>query len=784
MNAQNRKRLDKLNQHSTFSALVLTLAILMAVVGLGLQSVYAETNGGYVPDDLTVKQGENKGWYTYEKESGKQVLNYTGIVSNEHGWWRIENGTVNFNATGVYHNEYGYWYVRKGKVQFTFNGFLQANYVVDKVNGSPLYSDDAGNTLKSPVESAGTNVKAVSTKKCFWRFKNGKVQVGYTGAKKTTINGVNGWWRVETGRIVPNFNGIASNEYGWWYFKNGRIDFDYTGVARNELGWWRIEGGKVNFQYNGIASNEYGSWYIVDGKVDFNYSGAFVLDHTMYVVKRGKVISSEKLTVSKNGVVTPTVTFTNSSAKLSWKAIQSWNGAPADSYEIYVKMKPTDRYTKVGTVDGKTTSFSHSFGSYIDPTKNPRIYDVRAIQKNKYGIVVASSPENKQTAANGYVGGSFAIAAPDLISLTEKGENYELRFLTVPYVTQYDVYYGLYDANGGVSQLRKAESVKAKSSGSGSAQDASAGYTQTEQTVTVKKQTGFDFITVQAIYTSRAANGYQTVEMKSAYDTGFRLERASLSGQKVLFLGDSLMIGTPYGPTTLNYTISNRVAQQTGAKVYNAAVGGAVVVSDYPRVINNSILHNQTMLLADGTHENYTNGKWQGVSSLPDFDIVVFEGGPNDWDCRVPLGDLSSTSVSTFYGALNQHMSILKEASQARVAAGKAPLKVVIYDMIYSPKGSNKNLIGLTYNDYSKALRNVTKAYEKDPDIQVFFYETHKEVLNQGNAETETIDLVHMTAYRYGQMGNHLARYLESLPDYVPAETSEMKQKAESVSTP
>ena len=46
------KQLNKLNQYSTVSALVLTVALLCGIVGLGLYSVMAEPNGGYKVSDL------------------------------------------------------------------------------------------------------------------------------------------------------------------------------------------------------------------------------------------------------------------------------------------------------------------------------------------------------------------------------------------------------------------------------------------------------------------------------------------------------------------------------------------------------------------------------------------------------------------------------------------------------------------------------------------------------------------------------------------------------------
>ena len=774
----NHKHLTQLNKHSALSALVLTVLILTGIVGLGLYAVYAEPAGGYKVSDLEVRQAEDRQWYAFEKGTNNKAMTYTGIVPNSMGWWRIENGRVNFKAHGVYYNDYGYWLVTGGKVNFKYDGFLEIDDVVSQRNGSAIYSNERGEQIAKP-----------KGKTAFWYLDDGKVQTSYNGAKYGTIQTRIGWWRVKNGRAQTTYTGVAQNEYGWWYFKNGTVDFNYTGVAQNEYGWWRIEGGKVNFDYNGVASNEYGSWYIVNGKVDFTYNGAFLLEGVMYVVENGKVVETSQIDFKELPVVRPTVTYQSTGAELSWDAVKPYSGQTVDGYEIYMKTAPTAKYSKIATVDAKTTTFKHELGwSYADPSQTTRLYDVRAITKNRFGIVTASSPEREANAANNYVGGAFQLYAPSIVKVEEGSLNYQVTFKTVPYATQYDFYYGNYDKNGNPVNLRKVATVNAKQSGAGSASDAKTGWVKGNQTESVLKVNGADFITVQAVTSEKSYKGYPAYTFKSAYDTGFRLNQTQLKGQKILFEGDSLMIGTPYGPSTMDYTISNRVAQQTGASVYNIAVGGAVMVSDYPRVINNSILHNQTMLVADGSHAKFQTDEWKGLKDLSDFDIVVLEGGANDYSCRVPLGDLDSTSVNQFYGALNKHMSLLKEASKKRLAAGKGRTKVVLVDIFYGVQGDTKNLIGLTYADYKAALKAVADAYAEDPDIDVYWYTGTESIVNQKNYLTATVDNLHMTAYYYGQIGNHMSRFLTSLKAkehkaVVEEETTTKKAEAKAEAT-
>ena len=93
--------------------------------------------------------------------------------------------------------------------------------------------------------------------------------------------------------------------------------------------------------------------------------------------------------------------------------------------------------------------FRHELGrSYSDPGQTTRLYDVRAITKNRFGIVTASAPEREANAANNYVGGAFQLATPSIVRVEENGSNCQVTFKNVPYATQYDIYYGNYDSKG------------------------------------------------------------------------------------------------------------------------------------------------------------------------------------------------------------------------------------------------------------------------------------------------------------------------------------------------
>ena len=146
---------------------------------------------------LTVKQS-GKDWVTVNAK-GAQV-NYTGVASNNLGWWRVENGKVNFKATGIYQNDYGWWRVETGKVNFKANGIYQNDF---------------------------------------------------------------GWWKTTDGKVLFNENGVFQNSLGWWKVKDSKVDFSFTGIASNQFGSWYLEDGKVRFDKNGSVKYD-GKFYIIE----------------------------------------------------------------------------------------------------------------------------------------------------------------------------------------------------------------------------------------------------------------------------------------------------------------------------------------------------------------------------------------------------------------------------------------------------------------------------------------------------------------------------------------
>lgn len=166
------------------------LIVAMITMGIVISSPYImKSSAASLPTVKSCKgltvQKSGKDWVTVNAK-GAQV-NYTGVASNNLGWWRVENGKVNFKATGIYQNDYGWWRVETGKVNFKANQIYQNSF---------------------------------------------------------------GWWKTTDGKVLFNENGVFQNSMGWWKVKDSKVDFSFTGIASNKNGDWYVKDGKVRFDAN------------------------------------------------------------------------------------------------------------------------------------------------------------------------------------------------------------------------------------------------------------------------------------------------------------------------------------------------------------------------------------------------------------------------------------------------------------------------------------------------------------------------------------------------------
>lgn len=68
--------------------------------------------------------------------------------------------------------------------------------------------------------------------------------------------------------VVPEGAVVESRNGTWGLYKDGLLIPNFTGIAANEYGEWYLENGLVNFKYSGSFSSNGKSYTIVNGQVE------------------------------------------------------------------------------------------------------------------------------------------------------------------------------------------------------------------------------------------------------------------------------------------------------------------------------------------------------------------------------------------------------------------------------------------------------------------------------------------------------------------------------------
>lgn len=287
--------------------------------------------------------------------------------------------------------------------------------------------------------------------------------------------------------------------------------------------------------------------------------------------------------------------------------------------------------------------------------------------------------------------------------------------------------------------------------------------------VTLPYQAKAPCLTVIAYYLQDGTYTY------ADFDCSVNLEEYPYRDKSVLYIGDSITYGTPYtGQNTGNgYSFPAKVSQVTGVRFYNAGIPGASLAVSKSK--SGNFIDAELIPLSEG--KTPTSRTWyvmaENTSKLTDFDVVVVEGGANDYSCNVPIGTTESTEEDTFYGAWNTIFATLIQASRERVAAGKAPMKIIVMDLFYSAKDNDqvtvpnsranrKNNLNLTYTDYQNAVNNIVAKYQGMQDIQLYHFKTQSyQLVTPENCAYTTVDNLHLTTQTAAKLGERFASFLE-----------------------
>ena len=171
-----------------------------------------------------------------------------------------------------------------------------------------------------------------------------------------------------------------------------------------------------------------------------------------------------------------------------------------------------------------------------------------------------------------------------------------------------------------------------------------------------------------------AADGLEDMP-PAAYETLFDAEAESvavqaapqqqetiLKGKSILCIGDSLMAGYGLADPQQQSWVS-MLGSCYGMQVTNRSISGSTIAAA-----------DQTGYMPGGCYEPMVERE------LPDgnFDLILVDGGGNDWYCAIPLGDdLTERNPKTFQGAINVIIDRLQE---------KYPKSVILFMTPWIPK--------------------------------------------------------------------------------------------------
>jgi lysophospholipase L1-like esterase len=140
-------------------------------------------------------------------------------------------------------------------------------------------------------------------------------------------------------------------------------------------------------------------------------------------------------------------------------------------------------------------------------------------------------------------------------------------------------------------------------------------------------------------------------------------------------------------------------------------------------------------------------------------DIILIMGGINDWAQNVPLGQIGSTDITTFYGALEIMIRKLSVKFQPKKLIFMTPMFAKLPNRYnFNDKVGIKNNLGLIVTDYAIVIIQLCKIY----NIQ--YIDTNSQLKwNSSNILTYTNDGIHPNQRGGDEIANIVINYLVNI---------------------
>lgn len=191
------------------------------------------------------------------------------------------------------------------------------------------------------------------------------------------------------------------------------------------------------------------------------------------------------------------------------------------------------------------------------------------------------------------------------------------------------------------------------------------------------------------------------------FKTDKNINDTDFSNLTISYLGDSITMDKSVKnyPTTLNEEMNFKYS-------FNYGISSSSIAYQ-----PNCICHNGTR-----THDPFVFR----YNEMVETDIILINGGINDWQINVPIGYKTSNDVQTFYGALNKLVSGLKT---------NYPNSYILFITGFNYKENYINKIGNDFELYNNAIIDVCKKYRID------YYDTYHNITF--DRDKYTYDTIH-----------------------------------------
>lgn len=453
-----------------------------------------------------------------------------------------------------------------------------------------------------------------------------------------------------------------------------------------------------------------------------------------------------------------TVDFQNMKSIIKWTKAEG-----ANEYRVYRERENGDR-KRIATSTGSSYTDEYSkdvsalsnilhLKSYIDPSIRDFSYNVRAVKSTKV--------DGTEKISKGLFlsDGNFKLEPPIIISANSS----VLKWGSSPMAKSY--------------KILKRNSVN---------DNWSLVKTVTHTKGLVTHSTTIPDFDSNKYYAVQAVSQINGKTVTSKIESAFTKKNASFSNKSILFIGDSITYGTPYKKVKDRHIFSypNRIAQLTGATIYNPSIPGAtyhyqnyVSSKERFRLVRDVVekIYNGKTPANSVALDTAKNSKGQTNTKLKDYDVVFLAAGTNDYTDHTKLGKVDSTDDTTFRGSINKIMGYIEKASKARITEGKSKIKVVFVDLFYSERfgyqgndlkdrlnrDTTKNKLGYTLKTYQNAINDQYSKWASNKNLKLYKYKTRDaNIVNTNNILYMTPDRLHFTRYSYALYGNSMAEFI------------------------